>query len=670
MPAQQYKKRIQEIMYFPLRGLTSQPSGIAAPDTMVEALNFLFEIDGVLKTRTGLRYKTSFIKTDNTTDYTTKAFSNISYVPAGNTIALNVFTKGKRIYSYDPDANTLEILTDGITEEIFSSATAYKDLAQLGPNVYFVDGTSSIYFWDGTSNVDSFTIPDASTYGNPVSITELQGRLYAVTDKGYLRYTGINTAQVWEERVLMGGTLAGTSGTKTIAGTDTTFTQVNVSESELLPQIGQQIFITDGTNSEYATIEAVGSNTAMTLLTNLVDTYTTANWYLIGADFQTPISPDADLKTKQVRTFANYLAISKTSDDIQNTISGMTYCRVTPIDNSLIMLVEQRELGKGYDIHPYSMLEYEDKLIFVASEGIYAIDGGVIFESQNITPQLLTQNKLEGELQDTNTQSKDNTRIYLMKNRVYNMICVSMTASNDTSNNKVIIGRLHEGKGFEFTKLQFTTGISDESTFELLVPSRDHAIMISKKHIFNLFEIDDPLFVDQAKEIEYPLASSTTFLASDVSASPRASFVGSTTVNSIIEKRLKSGTTSFNLLDKIKLSKCYIVTSELPSDPGFPNDYNVSLILDNKYQILNHNKALLGTKTSTIRADTSVYTADTTLITADVGLDLDLSGVESYPLFCPSKYVNNAAMLIEDSGSSGSIELRAYGLTVMQSKFV
>jgi len=698
-----FQKAINETIYTDMRGLTAALPNVADPSSLVIADNFYISRDGVFNTRPGFEYLTGY-RFEGSNDETSESDTYIDFVNRNSASTVLMISKGTQLFKYDDNTNKMTKIENGtsVTYDIFDSKTGLKDVVQFGGNLIYIqgDGNSNkarMYIMSGltdsldiTNNLSATTdfssitsgyidLPKADVYGNPVSVTSLMGRLYVITDKGYLRYSAISNPAVWEERVLMLGTVSGTASLDTILGTGTAFTQTMVTNTELAPGAGVRLYITDGTNSEYVTIESITDATNLTLTTNLVNTYIDASYFIIGIDFQEPVAPNDGLKCRMIRKFGNLLAISRTSEDQSNSSSDMMYCGIKPIENSYIVSVSMKALGGSFDIHPYSLFELEDNLIFVSSDGIYRVKGSSIFNEGRITPEWLSQNKLENVFRDLNMSKKNNTRVSLIRNRQYKLLVVSTTYKGSTHNNQMYVGYMYRDGSYEFTKFSALTYSYEgvyEDTFKHLIPYKDYALLITNRALFKSFDPDDWKYSDGTYAVTQPLASSDSTeynmsSGADIIIGDHVldtDFAGATGAYSPLIRRWKTGNFSLDHFDKIKLNKASILTSELAPESG-ADYFNVSLVIDNLHTVVNKNKTYEGVQTIPIKLSaTDIFLGDTDIFLGD-GYSGVYSTVKPYKLYALVNYADSISMEVTDTLTTGALEIRGWGVTYLKGKY-
>jgi len=705
-----FQKAINEVMHRDVKGLTANPTNIADPNTMVKADNFYISKDGTFNNRPGFGMVANF-RYQGTIEETSPILAYTDFVSRDSDTTVLMIVKGQQLWKYDGNTQLVSRITNGTdySYDIFNGVLNKKDAVQFGGNLIIVQGDGDesnpdrIYIMSGTTDSLDVTndlsattdfssitsgyidLPKADVYGNPVSVTSLMGRLYVITDKGYLRYSAISNPAVWEERVLMLGTVSGTASLDTILGTGTAFTQTMVTNTELAPGAGVRLYITDGTNSEYVTIESITDATNIILTSSLTYSYTDASYFIIGIDFQEPIAPNDGLKCRSIEKFGNLLAITRTYDDPDNSTSDMSYCRVSPVENSYIVQIEMKALGGSFDIHPYSMLEMQDNLIFVSSDGVYQIKGSDVFNDGRISPVWLSKNKLETEFKELSMVQKNNTRVTFLRNRHYRLMLVSVTYKGGSQNTLIYAGYQYAGStgntdNQEFTKLFVNTYIQNGVTsgdFRECLPFKDHLIMLTDRCIYKSFDPDILEFTDSTYTVLAPLASSTStvYNCSSGAGIPigtqqlTTDYDGATGIIAPVSRSLKTGNFDLNLLDKININRISILTAEAAPTSGV-STFQISLVINDQHKTINMDKMYDGSQTKPIRGGSIAYRGGSFIAQAGSGFSGNYSIIRPFRLLANCKYADTVAIEITDVLTGGSLSFSGWGIAYKKGKYV
>jgi len=672
--SQSYKKKTSEVINKPLKGLTSTPPVLSESDSMVDCLNFIFKNDGVLASRPGVSTATYHTFNSTTINSAIEYFNGLN-----NTI---VFDSDSKLVCYDPsDNNGIPAgITVGGTDIVFDN-TSYKDACVFKDSVYYTTGTSYLLKYSGGTTATNIYVPNCEMYGEPTSICQAQGRLFTITDKNYLRYTAIDSDTVWEDRVLMGGTLTATTTSTAISGSETAFNQVTVTGETLFPGAGVRILITSGTTEEYLTIASVSSNTEMIVTTIPTLSGTELTWYLIGTDYYEPIDPGSNLDCKMIVPFSNALAISMVGKSVTSNYGSIIYLKPTPQNNTSVLLIQQKRMSGNLEVFPYSLAEIDDNLLFFSSRGLYAVPASTVYSDSAIKPTPISEGKLETKLLDFDITKKNLTRIRVIRNKRYNLILINFVNNklNDTDSNYLISGYMNS-EGVEFTELSYSLdggGGGARRSFKNFLVFDSELYFIGDFLISKTFRVGIPVAYDTVDPTGITMDTTritgdNDYLTIDMDYTDPSTYS--------IKRTLKTGLTSINLTDWVRIQKLYVYTSENIDATRAGGYYNIS-----PYTVgaLNSNQASRTSEKSllTIRKEYQYTTTpdnitwDSTLVTFDnTNLTFDMSSVDIVALIKQYSYMVNARSLvmvglkIDDETSSGYLEVHGYGFSLLSSK--
>lgn len=672
-----YKRKVNEIFYDDLNGLTSVLPAKAEPSSLVECKNFVFTKESVLTSRPGL----DFLAFKPNGNYNTTSAIEMKNPSNDSLLAFDVNQK-LMYYSTAIVDNYADVaLTSGGSETVFST-TNYKGMCIYNSYLYVVEGVSTILKWDGSSAVTSITLPDTATYGNPVDICVHRGRLFCITDMSYLRYSAVDSDTVWEERVLMGGTISTTATSTAITGTNTIFNAAIVTGSDMKPQAGTKIYITSSAGSEYLTISSVSSATAMIASTPCVYSHTNATWYLVGIDYYEPLSPDDGMSCKQIKPFGDAIGVSKLSDNSFSKKSSIIHLRVQAQTDTGILAISQKHISESMVIHPYSLCEYDDMLLFFTDRGLYALPTSAEGASDVVQPIALSQDKLERKTEDFKTSCKHKTRVTNIRNKTYNLILIQGCLDSVGTDPAILIaGFASKKNGIKFTELSYTpqdTLTNAEKTWKMAVVFNGYLAIITRNFIMKTFEEDTRKEYDDVQRALY--TCDTTRITCDSTVYTCDEVWQDTNSRSIV-KLIKTGLTSMNLADFLNFHKFYLVTSEKAdsaSETYYVEPYTVGIArasssvssekelmsLAKTYEYLSSSAGwdFSSTILPTFDATTGYYFSDTSTTSDPI--------VKQNTFWLNARGIYNLGLTISDETGKAFFEIYGYGCTVKQGKFV
>jgi hypothetical protein len=586
----------------------------------------------------------------------------IEVISSGGSYVL--YTFDRRLSTFD--GTSMQELTYSSSLNILTDTTTIRRLETYNGYGYVVDGTDKLYKVDGTT-VSQLSIPESSIYGNAIEVFTMFGSLAVLTDGGYMRYTAVGSDTVWEERVVIPGTVSA-SGT-TITGTDTFFTNLS---------IGHKLILTDGVNTEVVTISQIVSNTQITTTATLSNTFSAGTDIIFkGLDFQQPIDIGDGLIPRMGTQFGNSLAITKVSPDLDSSKSKLIVLSPLNIDPvSSAMLFKQQNASDAFAIHPYSLENYEDKLLFMTDTGLYLLQPAQS-DIETIRPMLISRDKLEFKLRNIRESRRGNTRISYIATGDINSIFISTTVDADSEFNNIMLVGIYDQtvEGFEFTELRIPTfgdqdsSINDQFSHNQMIRLGDKIYMFGKQAIHEVFEDSNKL-----DEVPYATIPGTLWDSSVKmsSSSVLSSMVNPAliTLNRPINRELKTGALSNDLFNTQTLYKFYLVVAESKSNLTPTSDsYSISFVLDNKTTGFAVDRVYApGQVSNLITFDNVTVKFDSGVVTFDVD-EAESSQQAPLEYFSKTKNWTTAALRIEDSTSSGTLELRGYGFTLKTSRY-
>jgi len=691
---QGYQKKTTETIYKPLRGLTSKRPVLAEPDTLVDCENFVFIYGDTLATRPALSVD-AYIPNQETG--LTNADFGLQFYTQTYDKPYFVFNRNKEIYIKDESLTNsyVQKLVTGATSYVFSSNNV-KDAVIFKDAMYAVEGTTQILKWTGASHSVSYIdIPKTETYGNPVSICQTLGRLFVVTDKNYLRYSAVDSDIVWEDRVLMGGILSVTAGNRTIVGTSTTFEMVEGDTDERTPGIGVNITLTNGTSEYNLVIEAIESSTQM-VVTTLPTVSGTFTWYLSGIDYYEPIETGDAKVLKFIRPFGNLLAITRGSKKGGTKGGGLTVLNPVVQENTNILLIAQRNITQSLNLFPYTLCEYENNLIFLSENGMYGIPAGNAFSKDSVELSPLSKDKIEHITKLLDISYERKIRMYKISNEKYNMLVIPYVRTSDIGEPKRFLTAFMTEGGFEFTELSFVYELQRLTATSQTIVNSCHGCgvvdgslrLISDRYVLSCFKENSGLIDLAANDVFNYTADMISFITG-------GSFTADTTVKTAdaganlngtaqnIYKYLKTGLTSNQNIDWMRIQKLYVFTAEAAAvededtytlqpymiGSRFKNDEDTNLLTINK-------KYAYSMTVDGITIDTEPYTGSTDYTIDNDIVTIDSDSVSSTPIIKQHSYYINARSIpniglkITDNSSQGYMEIYGYGFSGLASKFV
>ena len=670
---QSYKKKLTEVLYKPLKGLTSKLLSLAEPDTMVQCVNFLFSYGGALVTRPGLDFVAYRPENtiDNQVDTVLPYFNLKDYVLFTSDLDLEVLDTSvisKQTFKTTRSGNATVFTTNN-----YKDGVVFKDAA------YFVEGVSNIVRYSGGTEVTVLDFPKYETYGNPVSICQDQGRLFVVTDRNYLRYSAVDSDLVWEDRVLLGGTVTATTTSYTLSGSETAFDQVSIPGEVLAPGAGISLVLTNGTSESVVTIASVTSNTVLTLVSPPTIAGTDLTVYLVGIDYYEPIMTGDSMKCRFIRPFGNSLAVSRTSDSQVLKQGGITCMRTNPQNNTSVLLVEQRNMTQNLNVYPYSLCEYEDNLIFLAESGLYAIPAGTVYSDKGIKLELLSKDKIERELKKVDQAYTRLIKIHKVNNPKYNLLLIPIVQAGDDGKRKHYLTASVVTEGFEFTNLEFIFEINQGERISHSLGSAgfsDHVYFVGRRFLVKCFDTLNKYNDTVPSDVITIDSALTTIDNSDI----RINDVYSSSGNITISRMFKTGLTSVSLVDWIRIQKLYFLAAEATLDADRADTYTLTPYTvgnqlstggTSEKDLLNISKRYeYSTGGFWWSADSTVAYADSTIITADSDEKESEFIVKNNSYFVNARSVGSVGLKFSDSISTGYVEVYGYGYSLIASKFV
>lgn len=656
----QNNKRVRnEIQIKDFLGLRSSPANITPPNALNVAENLYFSQKGVLDTRPDINVQ-----------YTESAegwvYNAVEFTASNGTNYL-VYPRGRKLV-YTSSGTSYNLALYAASENIFSNTEVIRDICSAFNAVFIVDGSQYIYKFNGAI-VTRQTMPDYATYGNPVSICYFFNSLFVITDLGYLRYTAYGTEDVWETRTLLPGTVS--TSTNTVTGTGTIFYA-----NQLEP--GNVLLFVNGATTEYGKISTVSSNTSLTLSTNLSNTFSAGtSIYLIGSTNTEPIERSDGLVPRKLISFGNFLALSKSSDSLNSSDSKLLVLDFQAQQDTDTLLTRVRRISTGYNLHPYSLCEWEDSLLFWTDRGLYSVTSPASDAAQ-IKPNYLTDSKLEDYTNDLALQKRNLTRISRINNNKKNLIAITTTlADNVDYADTILVGFEAEPFNFEFTELSFPTYIIDDDVFNAPTEICYVINFLGQTYIItrlNLFIFGNTtLGYDLVPDLmEAVFADSVTIFADNedlLADNAGVPYGGTTQVP--IKKLCRFGALTNEQFNDLTVSKFYITAEEQAAGPVFPvSFFTLKHILDDADE---------GFITPRVYADglqvADIITCDNNIITCDndtITCDSDIGGftqARKIEYFCNTRGITSVALQIEDSFSTGRLKLWSYGFIVQPTKW-
>lgn len=675
---QGYQKKTTETIYKPLKGLTSKRPVLAEPDTLVECENFVFLYGDTLATRPAIEVD-AYIPNESI-GLTNMDFGLQFYTTTHGKNNF-VFNRNRMMYYKDEDAAGSFVQKNmmGTTTTVFTTDNV-KDAVVFKDSLYVVEGNSTIIKWSGASHaVATIEMPETALYGNPVSICQSIGRLFVVTDKNYLRYTAVDSDTVWEDRVLMGGQITAATDSLSISGSETTFTQVDGTGDNMIPGVGVNIVITNGTTECNLTIADITSTTQMTVTSMPTISGTDLTWYLAGIDYYEPIETGDGKELKFIRPFGNNLAISRGSKKTGTKGGGLTILTPQPQDNTQILAINQRNITQSINIFPYSLCEYEDSLVFLSETGLYGIPAGNEFSKEAVKLTPLSKDKIEHITKLLDIAYEQKIRIHRVSNDKYNMLIIPTVRISDVGEPKRFLTAFETKEGFEFTELTFSfeyqSGVKINSCHGCGVVDGSLR-MISDRYILKSF-IEGTVLVDMvADDSLFTTVDSVTVTADSVliTADAGAKITGKMYP---IYKHLKTGLTSNNNLDWMRVQKMYLFTAEsayLPNSDLYsiqPYMIGSKLSASEEVNLLTISKKYeFSQDANGVTIDSEIVTIDSELITIDSDNASATPLIKQHSYYVNARSIPNVGLKITDTNSQGYMEIYGYGFSGLASKFV
>lgn len=646
-----------EMFFNELVGIRSGPPNLIPPEAFVTCENWTFQQPRVLETRDGSR--TVWADNDSAKVHETATI----------TIGINqylVYIRGRKLIA-STGASSTELQLSG-NPLIFSNSTTVRDLCVFNNKIYAVDGTDKLTVWDGTT-VTQLTVPDVATYGNPVSIVSRFGFLGTVTDKSYFRYTTPGSDTVWEERILLPGTITGTSGTNAITGTGTVFTNLETGTRILL-------ITASGTTFEYLTVSNIVNNTSIQFTTNLVSNYAAGSLIYVIVDANvTPIDRLDGLTPATVRAFGNYFAVSKYDPSGINPSSKLLILAPLATNNDASLTFNTQSISGTFSLHPFSLAEYLDVLLFLTDSGLFAVQPADQ-DIRTVRPILLSGEKLDDFFLESSVTRRVQSRIRPVIGRRNNRIFIHIAANTDTAYcDTLLSGMEYEPLNFEFTALKIPTSVSASGQSFI-----HYFSAIFKENVYLLTDqtavLLDPDLTYDIPRVAVSAAfkiSSTTILASSALLCSAGYSPQYTTTNTPIQQNIRFGTVSNELFNNLTIWKFYLVLKETaPLGSIFPEKYyNILLNLDDGEFEVSETKNYEASPSFLWTADQlGIFTADQdSLFTADQTntTETQFSPIEWF--FKVSRF-RTVSLVLKDLYTTGRLSCRGYGFIVKPSRYV
>lgn len=654
-----------EIQIRDFKGLRSSPPNLTSPDCLNIAKNYYFSQKGVLDTRPDLNYK----YTEGETGW---VYNAVEFTSDGGTTYL-CYPRNNRLIYYD-GANyayaTYDLDGAGpnpATEDFLDNTTTIRDICASDNAAYIVDGSYNIWKFDGAT-ITKRVIPD--TYGKPLSICYFANRLFVITDGGYLIYTEPGVDNVWEERVLAVGTVS-VSGT-TVTGTGTLFNNSQFA-------VGTELLFVGPTGSEdYAYVSNVTNNTSMTIDAALSGTYTAGSLvYIVGNVYAEPVELQDGLVARKVLPFGNFLAISKSSDDPDSPNSKLIIADFQANQENSVLLTRFRRVSTGYNLHPYSLCEWEDSLLFWTDRGLYVLTAPPT-DSDSIKPTFISEGKLEDFTSDLAQQKRSLTRIGRIPTDRKSLIYITFAVDDNVDYaDSMLVGYEFDQFNFEFTEFKFFTEITNDDQLNsptricYLINYKGVMQIITDYGLIEAFGSENGYDVLPLFNSDVYLDSGTIFLDSEEVLLDNDGVQLGYNTNVPIKKHLKFGAISNDLFNDLTISKMYISVEERAATTIFNiNFYNIKHYLDESFSGFEAQRVYAdGIQISeTITVDSEDITIDDDTITIDSDLD-SFAEAKRIEYFCGTRGITTVAVEVEDSYSDGRLKIWAYGLIVKPSKW-
>jgi hypothetical protein len=654
-----------EIQVRDFLGLRSSPSDLTPANALNIAKNVYFSQKGVLDTRQDITFQ--YIDSElgwvhNAVEFSTAAGTSYLCYPRNAKLA---YYDGSNVAyaTYDLDGAGI----NPATEDFLNTLSEVRDICASDNAAYIVDGSYHVWKFDGTT-VTKHEIPN--TYGKPVSICFFASRLFVITDAGYLRYTEPGIDDVWEERVLLIGTVSVT-GTA-VTGTGTLF------NSDQLEVGTQLLFVAPGGAESYGEVASVTNNTSLTLRTTLTGTFGAGTLiYKVGGKYAEPIELSDGLVPRKIIAFGNFIAISKSSADADSPNSKLIVGDFQADPNSSVLLSRFRRVSTGYNLHPFSLSEWEDSLLFWTDRGLYALSTPPA-DSNNIKPTFISEGKLEDYTADLAQQKRSLTKITRIPTERKNLICITFAVDDNVSYaDTMLVGYEIEPFNFEFTNFDFFTEVANDDQLSsptricLLINFKGDMYIISDYGLLKAFVTENgydniPLIISDVYLDSINLFLDSTEILLDNDGIPISY---NTAVP--IKKHFRFGAISNEMFNDLTISKVYLSVEERAATNAFPiSFYNIKQNLDTSFNGLTIQRVYAeGVQLSTVvTMDSGIITMDSGTITMDSGLTA-FAEAKKIEYFCGTRGITSVSLEIEDNYSSGRLKIWAYGVIVKPSKW-
>jgi hypothetical protein len=640
-----------------LKGISSNPIGQVAPDAFYSLINFMKDEYGRWVTRCGVNYVRYL------TSVTRSAFSDfVEFTPSGATDSVGVIIQGEGAVKYSGTAFT-NLNYSG--DETFLVAgkgfgTAYND------NCYIVDGSQYIYKYNGTTTTRS-AFAYASTYGNPVHVTNFVGRLWVATDKGFVFYSTFGSDDVFEDRYLLTGTASITAGTAAVTGTDTLFQSNQI-------EVGSELLLVSGGTSERVLVANVTSNTALTLSKNITNGFTNANVYLIGNQFFDYVGEDDGYLLRMMKPFGQFMAISKTSADNASSIGKLYVLRPTlavdpltglPLGATLLNQIKSQ--ANNINLHPYSFCEWNGNLLYLADSGIHLLQPSAFGDDTNLAPAInVSQGKLERHLDNALSSNRTKTRINRITTKGVNMLSLSMQFGATSGVDRNLLGFIDKENNFEFSEIRIrfndVNGVGTSSPSGHIYPFRDYGLVCGDDGTATFYK--DIYQTSDLVRLYYNTTCDQTTITCDDDQPTSDEIIEASLP---IYKYFQTGTLHNDNWNRFDINKLMLTTNE--SKDEFDRTYSLNLLLDNIYRYSNITTAYQGGSETVTADNTTLDLADSTTGTSADETMILLDDPVYKTFFTNTKACRGVALEYTDVISYGVLRLLNYGYSIRLTRY-
>lgn len=650
------------------KGLRSAPPDTITPDALYIGKNFVFKQEGILSTRNGINLLYSDNVPENVTDAVefTLASGNNTYLGYARALAVHIW-----------DGSTLSRLIYETEVNFLNPTTTERSLVAAFNCLYIVDGSPHIWKYDGSS-VTQINIPESNTYGNIVDLEFHFNRLFLLTEKGYLRISEPGSDNVYEERILLPGTVS--TSASTVTGTGTIFQDAQIER-------GTRLFITDGTLSEYAYVANVTNNTSLTLSQNLVNTFSAGSLvYIVGSDYIEQLDPTDGLEAKKIQRFSNFIAVSKASKSNTSTDSKLYILSFFAQDDTSALLVRPQLVSGTYALHPFSLAEYEDSLLYLTDRGLYTI-GTSSQDSTSLKPIYLSPGKLDNYMKNLNKTLRHVSRIRSITNNGVDIILIGFAIKENSSYCDTLIAAFNTRPDptsirvdpfiFEFTEIVFYTegtGLFDNllQKYNVFLNYAGDVYLIGNPGVYKIL-IEGETYDELQSSYTSLFCDSTTVFCdnTDILCNLNTAYV--TKINKPIERKLQFGAMSNELFNNLTISKMYLSASEARASSAFSSDYyNIQQILDNQFPGFTvarvYDFGNISGTSITFDSNSITFSFDKTTWTFDNGTTPERYK-EAIEYFCNTRRFKTISLLLEDNFSDGTLSLWSYGFIIKPTRF-